>query len=59
MSDTNECRKKENDTGKKWYAGMDALEALWRTKIAESRVEYLETFLQVTKKRSKPDFPRN
>ncbi len=52
----NESQKKENDSEKGWYARMDAIEALWRTKMAESRREYQGNFIQMTKKRLGSEF---
>jgi hypothetical protein len=54
----NESRMKENDREERWYARMNELEALWLTRMAETRKEYLELFVQVTRKRSESDFPR-
>ncbi len=53
-----ENRQKENNGEEKWYARMNEIEALWRTKTAECRLEYLDDYVQVTQKRPEPDFPR-
>lgn len=52
----NEKRKKENDGEERWYAKMNELEALWRTMITESRLEYLKSFSQVSKKPSRSEY---
>jgi hypothetical protein len=52
-----ENRKKEKNSEEKWYAWMNELEAHWRTMITESRLEYLESFNQRSKKPSKSKYP--
>ncbi len=35
-----------------WYNRMDALEALWLAKIADSRLEYLQYYVQLNRIKS-------
>ncbi len=50
---SNENREKENEEKEKsWHARMNSLETLWAARMAETRLEYLDIFSQVTKKRS-------
>jgi hypothetical protein len=47
------ARKKEHDSEETWYARMNALEEIWRIKINESRLEYQERFMRISRRRPK------
>jgi hypothetical protein len=36
----NEKQKKENGWEERWHAKMDAIEALWQTRLKENRSDY-------------------
>ena len=51
----NDSRKKENGIEEKWYACMDTMEAVWKARIAEARLEYLKEFIKAASKRSESE----
>lgn len=44
---------KKSDSDEKWYARMDEIESIFQKKIAETRMEYLGTYIRVSNKRSR------
>ncbi|MBN2509248.1 MAG: hypothetical protein JXB03_03185 [Spirochaetales bacterium] len=46
-------RKNENEKEVSWDARMNAIEKLWRAKMAENRLEYKDFFSQVKQNRLK------
>ncbi len=54
----NEDLKKENDREEKWYARMNAIEAVWQNMMEESRLECLDKTIQIPERCPKTEFPR-
>lgn len=52
MNNNIENQKKKNDNEESWYARMNELENIWKNKMTESRLEYLDNYNLMTKNQS-------
>ena len=52
MKNTENQEKENDDKEKSWHARMNELERLWAARMTETRLEYLDNFIRVTKKQA-------
>ena len=52
MNNNTESQKNKNDNEESWYTRMNELENIWKNKMAESRLEYLDSYNLITKNQS-------